>query len=64
MMNPPRLIEIIRFSLPGCWYEILIHEEFTVMDRFEDYYIVDTWNGYGEHILEFIKITDCKTVEK
>jgi hypothetical protein len=60
----PRTIQIIQCSNPDAWYAELLFEEFTVMERCSDFYVVDTWNGNGQVIPEFIKISDTKILER
>lgn len=63
MEQLPRIIQIIQCSNPQAWYAELLFEEFTVIERCNGNYIVDTWNGYGQLVMEFIKISDTKTVQ-
>src|SRR4249919_2086649 len=59
----PRLVQIIQCSNPEAWYAELLFEKFTVIERCNDFYVVDTWNAYGQLIPEFIKISDTKIIE-
>jgi len=60
----PRLIQITQCSNPDAWYAQLLYEEFTVIEKCNDFYVVDTWNGYGQIVPEFIKISDTKILER
>jgi len=60
----PRLVQITQCSNPDAWYAELLYEEFTVIEKCNDFYVVDTWNGYGQLIQEFIKISDTKILER
>jgi len=61
-MNTPRVVKIVQCSQPGAWYEQLQFEEFTVIENFDQYYVVHTWNLLDEMIPSLILKMDCKVV--
>ena len=61
----PRLIEVTQCTLPGAWYEDLAGTSFTVMDREDDFYIVDEYDWQSNRLIPLmIKISDCKILER
>lgn len=61
----PRLIEVTQCTLPGAWYEELEGTSFTVMDREDEFYIVDEYDWHSDRLIPLmIKITDCKILER
>jgi hypothetical protein len=57
----PRVVKTVKAS-EGVWYASWIGEEYVVLDSYEDFYVVCTFNGYGEMIPSLIKICDCRVL--